>query len=132
MQPQTINGRQSTTFQGNGAAAKTSERETTRQARTVTPPIDVLENANEWLVFADLPGVSADSLNLSLEKDTLTLTAERKSDIVDRSVVYKRAFFIPNEIDPDKIEAKLEDGVLTLRLPRRDSMKPRTIAVKAG
>lgn len=114
--------------QKNGAT-KTPAR-AQQETRVVTPAVDVLDNGNEVLVLADLPGVRAEDMNLHLDKETLTLVAQRKAFAFDRPLTYKRTFSVPNDLDPEGIEAKLDAGVLTLRFPRRASAKPRTIPVK--
>jgi HSP20 family protein len=101
------------------------------ETRVLVPSVDVLESAEEILVLADLPGVRPDDLTLHLEKETLSLVAERKGSAHARPVQYRRTFQVPSDLDPDGIEARTECGVLTLRFPRRASAKPRNIAVKS-
>lgn len=110
--------------QKNGAARK----EEARELRAAVPAVDVHSNADGVLVLADLPGVKAEDLSLYLDKDALTLKAERKAG--PRPVLYKRTFHVPGDLDGDAIEAKLEGGVLSLKIPRRASAKPRQIPVK--
>jgi len=113
----------------NGAA----QRDTTgAEPRLQSPAVDIYESADDVLVLADLPGVLGDDVSLHVEKDALTLQATRKTATFDRPVVYKRTFYVPNDLDTDLIEAKLDHGVLTVRLPRRASAKPRQITVKSG
>lgn len=106
----------------------------------VAPRIDVFENDNEILLFADLPGVSKDGVRIDLEKERLTIEA-RRSDAQDdgtellaehRGFDYRRAFLVPRGIDRDKIDAELKDGVLKLKLPRADALKPRSIPIRAS
>lgn len=94
-----------------------------------TPPVDVYESAEEVRVFVDLPGVASDAVTLDLEGETLALTARRNFAGQKRPVVYKRRFAIPREIAIESIAAKLEDGVLSLTLPKRAANKPRTIKI---
>lgn len=94
------------------------------------PTVDVLESAEDILVLANLPGVRAEDLTLHLEKELLTLVAERQGAGGERPIQYKRTFQVPAELDREGIEARTEDGVLTLRFPRRASAKPRNIPVK--
>ena len=115
--------------QKNGTA-KRQEREAAPQPRIVTPAVDVYENADEVLVLADLPGAKADDVSLHIEKEALTLQAQRKVATFERPILFKRTFVIPNDLDTDRIEAKLDSGVLTVKLPRRASAKPRQIPVK--
>lgn len=93
---------------------------------TVAPAVDVFENKDEILVYADLPGVAADTVNVSFDKGQITLGGKTES------FDYARAFVVPNGIDGEKIEAKVEAGVLKVTLPKSQSVKPRQIPVRAG
>lgn len=110
-------------------AAKPEKQE--RAVAAVTPPVDVLESASEVLVLVDLPGVALADLSLDLEKDTLTLSASRKLE-GQAPIAYRRVFAIPADFDPEGIDAKLEAGVLSVRIPRKSSARPRQVTVKAG
>lgn len=98
----------------------------------ITPPMDVLESADGLEVLVDLPGVTAEGLTLDLDDGVLTLTARRDSKLRDRSVIYKRRLVLPREISHEKLQAKLQDGVLILGLPKRAENKPRRIQVSTG
>ena len=95
----------------------------------IAPLVDVYENADEILLFADVPGATEDGVDIHLEKSELHLSAKR-ADAAD--VEYRRAFVLPAAVDPDRVAAELRDGVLSVHLPKRESAKPRTIAVRAG
>ena len=122
--------------------AQTQDLTTTEEARgvTFTPRIDILETENELLLFADLPGVEQDNVDVGFENGELTLRARRTSPEADRTPLafeyetgdYFRAFRITEQIDAEKIWAELKNGVLTLHLPKVEAAKPRKIAVKAG
>jgi HSP20 family molecular chaperone IbpA len=106
---------------------------------TVAPPVDVYENADELLVVADVPGATHDGIDVQLEKGQLTILAKRvdesRGDPVAmeyRSRSYFRVFSVPQGIDASKIDAQLTAGVLRLRLPKSESLKPRRIEVKQG
>jgi HSP20 family molecular chaperone IbpA len=101
-----------------------------QQRPSVTPAVDVFENKDELLVFADLPGVATDDLTISLEKNQLALRGKRTLN--GRAFDYARTFVVPNGIDAEKISAELKHGVLTLRLPKSAAHKPRTIAVRSA
>lgn len=103
-----------------------------REAREVTPPMDVLESADSLMVQMDLPGVGPEALTLDLEKDHLTIRAKREGAPLDVPLVYVRTLVVPREIDREKIEAKLDAGILTLTLPRAASAKPRQIPIKSS
>ena len=93
---------------------------------TAKPRVDIYENSDEFVIVADLPGVQRDQLRLDLDADRLTLATDREG------TNYLRTFAIPREIDRDKVEAKLEAGVLSLHLPKSAAVKPRQITVTAG
>jgi HSP20 family protein len=113
--------------------------ENVNERPAVAPRIDVFENDNEILLFADLPGVSKDNVRIDLEKERLTIEARRTDTQEEgtellteyRSFDYRRAFLVPRGIDRDKIDAELSAGVLRLKLPRADSLKPRSIPIRA-
>lgn len=95
----------------------------------VAPPVDVFEDKDQYRVFVDLPGVAQDAVTLTVEREELTLIAERRGPT---AVEYQRSFRIPEAIDVAKIQAKLNEGVLEVQLPKAESVKPRRIAVTAG
>jgi HSP20 family protein len=107
---------------------------------TFTPRIDILETENELLLFADLPGVEQDNVDVRFENGELTLRARRTSPEADRAPLafeyetgdYFRAFRITEQVDAEKIWAELKNGVLTLHLPKVEAAKPRKITVKGG
>jgi HSP20 family molecular chaperone IbpA len=90
------------------------------------PKVDVFENADEFLVVADLPGVAKDDLQISWAKGELTLEGRNG----DR--LYRRAFTVPDGVDSSGIEADLANGVLTLKLPKAAEVKPRKIQVRSS
>lgn len=106
------------------------------------PPVNVYQDNDGVTVVAELPGVSADKLSIELEGDRLRLSGSRapldgvKEEQYHRRErhdgEFSRELRMPAGLDPDKIEAKLADGILTIRLPKAESAKPRKIEVKAG
>ena len=108
-------------------------------ATGLTPPADILEDAQAFRVVIDLPGVDAASIKLAVEKDTLSVTAERKlatlaaGQELHRSErafgAFARAFTLPASVDAARVEATYEAGVLTVSLPKREEAKARTIPV---
>ena len=109
------------------------------QATGLTPPADVLENAQEYRVAIDLPGVDPATIKLEVENDTLQVAADRKfappaaGDELLRSErafgAFARTFTLPVSVDATRVEASYEAGVLTVRLPKREEAKARTIPV---
>jgi HSP20 family protein len=107
---------------------------------SVAPPMDAYRRGSDVWVHLDLPGVAADSLDISIERNVLTVTGERfwerqEGDQVyvnDRTQgSYRRQVHIGDGLDADAIEADYHDGVLTLRIPVAEKAKPRKIAIKA-
>lgn len=94
--------------------------------RVMAPSVDVYDSPDGLLVLADVPGVAQPGLSLTFENGSLSLTAERPSD----GTVFKRTFAVPEDIDPEAINAEITHGVLSIRLGRRASAKPRTITVR--
>jgi HSP20 family molecular chaperone IbpA len=103
--------------------------------------VDVCETGDGLTIWADLPGVSRESLAVGVEGDTLTIEGEASVDIPEstrsayaelRTPHYRRSFTLSSELDTAGIQAGLKDGVLTLRIPKRESVKPRKIEVEVG
>ncbi len=99
--------------------------------RRVTPRVDIFENDQEYLLFADVPGVSTEALQVQFEPPELVIEGDRKFG--DGSTVrYRRAFQLDERIDSDAITAELRDGVLRLRLAKSKASQPRRIQVKGA
>ncbi len=107
----------------------------------LTPAADVVESGDAFRVVLDMPGHDPKAIKIEVEKDTLTVQSERKfaepekGEVVHRSERACGAFFrslaLPVGVDATKVEARYENGVLTVVLPKREEAKPRTITVKA-
>ena len=89
----------------------------------VHPLVDVLENDSEFLLLADLPGVTKDALELTVDGDQLSITAATDK------LEYRRSFALGDDVDVDAIEAKLELGQLHLHLPKRAEARIRKILI---
>ncbi|WP_256354459.1 MULTISPECIES: Hsp20/alpha crystallin family protein [unclassified Variovorax] len=107
---------------------------------TLTPPVDVIEDATGITLYADLPGVSKDRLHLQAESDILTIEGEIDLGLPEglqstHSEValgrFHRSFTLSKELDAARVTAKLAQGVLTLRIPKAEHAKPRRIPVGA-
>jgi HSP20 family protein len=108
------------------------------------PPADVLVTDDDVTVYMDVPGVGADKLEIELENDMLSVRGERPypyetsdGDRVWRRIErsfgrFEREIRVPRGLDPEAIEASLVDGVLTLRIPKPEPLKPRRIEIKQG
>lgn len=119
----------------------TSPTEETRPGLVFTPYVDIFETDDEITLLADMPGVSADKLNIDLRENILTLTGEvapfegaNEEDVLIEYEIgkYHRQFNLSSVIDQSKIDAKLNDGVLRLSLPKVEKVKPRKIEIKTG
>lgn len=109
------------------------------QASGVFPQINLTEDADRFFIRAELPGVSADEVELQATAKNLTIAGERKIDSEDEGVRYhrrereagkfSRIIALPTEIDSKRIEANLKDGILTIRIPKAEAVKPRQISI---
>ena len=103
------------------------------QARVFAPLCDVYENADEFLVLADVPGVESSGLELEYERSELRIHATPATPGRDGSeIAYRRVFTIAEQIDPEGITAELKNGVLSVRLTKSETIKPRKIAVSSA
>jgi HSP20 family molecular chaperone IbpA len=109
--------------------------------RIFTPSVDIIERKDDILLYADMPGVDTESLDVTIEKNVLTIYGKVKYDIPEKYKLYlneydvgdyKRSFTISEEIDKDRIQAVLKNGVLKLVMPKIDVVKTRKIEVKEG
>lgn len=119
----------------------TSPAEQTRPGLIFTPSVDICETDREVTLLADLPGVTSDNLTIDLRENILTLTGKvapfegtNDEDILIEYEIgkYHRQFNLSSVIDQSNIDAKLNDGVLRLSLPKVEKATPRKIEVKAG
>jgi HSP20 family protein len=103
----------------------------------VLPNVNILENKDGYVLQAEMPGVNKDGLDLTLEGNELTIEGRRGEEFVkaellyreSRPLNYRRTFELDPAIDTGRIDARMEQGVLTLRLPKQEQVKPRKIAV---
>lgn len=102
------------------------------------PPVEVVEDGEGITLYADLPGVPKDKLNLQIEADTVTIEGELHLDVPEGLEVthaevsvpqFRRVFTLSKELDSAKIAASLENGVLQLRIPKAEHAQPRRIRV---
>lgn len=110
---------------------------TEQNRRTLRPAVDIFETENALILTADLPGVSREGLQVQVENGVLTLRGESGNGLPGQvrwrefsPALYQRSFQLPEEIDTGAIAAALEQGVLTLTLPKAPSAQPRRIEIK--
>ncbi|MBP0593583.1 Hsp20/alpha crystallin family protein [Paraburkholderia sp. LEh10] len=108
---------------------------------TITPAVDICEDSQGVTLWADLPGVTKDKLDVRVHDSNLTIDAEavvptpanlRLHHAEVREPHFARTFVLSPDFDTGKIEASLQDGVLKLTIPRREEARPRRIEVKTG
>src|SRR5690606_13707836 len=121
-------------------ASEGAKTEHTRNGQYYRPNVDIVEQAEELLVRADMPGLRADDIDIQFEDGTLAIhgrVASRQpagsNYLLQEYGVgdFYRSFQISEHIDASPIHAEYNDGVLTLHLPKTESVKPRKIAVAA-
>lgn len=105
------------------------------------PPVDVVEDSTGITLYADLPGVPKDKLEVRVEADTLTIEGEINLSVPEGMEAshaevslprYRRVFTLSKELDPEKVAAELKHGVLTLRIPKAEHAQPRRIAINVA
>jgi HSP20 family molecular chaperone IbpA len=103
------------------------------------PPVDIHETGEGITLTADLPGVSKEQLQVHVEGNNLLIEGSFALDLPQgtqplyadvRTSSYRRRFVLSRELDAEKIEAGLKDGVLTVRIPKRSELRPRRIEVQ--
>lgn len=112
--------------------------EKTRRFRTICPSANVYESPEEVVVVMDLPGVSKDKLDITLEEDRVEIRGEQESgDGKGRLLLHEkpycsfyRVFRMTGQFDREKISAELMHGTLVLRLPKSEEARPRRIAIQ--
>ena len=109
-------------------------------ANTWVPPVDIFQsNEHELVLKAELPEMSREDIDITVENDTLTISGEKKPSgdvkeeqfhhIERRYGAFRRSFSLPQTVDTAKVSAEYKHGVLTVRLPLREEAKPRQIKV---
>lgn len=104
----------------------------------VYPPVNLYESADGYVVTAELPGLRVEDIDISVERDRLTLRGERRVEhpqdaslhrVERRAGAFRRTIQLPVEVDGEKVEAVYRNGVLTLRIPKAPEHQPRRITV---
>jgi len=108
----------------------------------ITPPVNVWEDAEKLCVEVELPGLKLEDLKIEItDENLLTIHGERKVPAMPKAVWYReergfgkfsRVLELPYPVEAEKVEAKLEHGVLCITLPKAEAAKPRRITVKGG
>lgn len=103
-------------------------------------PMDITESDDEYVISADLPGVKKNDLTVECREGTLSIRGEKKSEreetrekarVLERRYgAFSRSCSLPSDADPDRIDAKFQDGVLKVHIHKRPEAKPKTVAIK--
>jgi len=110
-------------------------------SRPAVMPMDAYRHGEEFVVHFDLPGVDAESIDLDVERNVLTVKAERRAPLDESAEVqvaerprgvFSRQLFLGDTLDAENIAASYDAGVLTLRIPVAEQAKPRKIAIDGG
>lgn len=112
-----------------------------RGARPWSPSVDIFETENELILKADLPDVKLEDIEVRVENQTLTLKGERKFEkdesnrgfhrIERQYGTFVRSFTVPSSVDAERVAAEYKNGVLTVRLPKKEAAKPRQVKIEA-
>ncbi len=105
-----------------------------------TPRMDIVEKDDTILIKAEVPGVDKKDINISVQDRVLTIEGEKKQESVDENSNYyraervygafKRQFELPEEVETEKVDAKYENGILTIDLKKKEVVKPETKVIK--
>ena len=122
-----------------GLQDRTREEESTVATSTWVPAVDLKEEENHFVIYADLPGVEPNDIEITLEQGVLTIKGERRVETMEEKKSYKRIervrgtfyrrFSLPERVDADKISATSKQGVLEIFVPKREVTQTRKISV---
>jgi HSP20 family protein len=120
----------------------TRSRSSQAELASWAPAVDIYETENELVVKADLPDMQETDIDVRVEKNTLTIRGERKfsSEVrednylrVERSYgAFTRSFSLPNSVNSEAIHAEYHNGVLSVRMPKREESKPKQIKISVS
>jgi HSP20 family protein len=114
--------------------------ERTRSGRVYIPKVDIIERKEDIVLIADMPGVDEKSVDITLEKNMLTIYGKVEPVIPEKHKLaiseygigdYQRVFTISDEVDREKIQATVKNGILKLVLPKAEAIKTKKISVRA-
>ncbi len=114
--------------------------DSTRRVTSLAIPMDAYRKEDQFLLQFDVPGVDADSIDLTVDNNTLTVRAERRAPLLAEGIealvaerphgVFTRQILLGDNLDTSKIDAQYAEGVLTLAIPVAEEAKPRRIDVR--
>jgi HSP20 family molecular chaperone IbpA len=121
------------------ATRKESMPERSSQVPVIAPVVDIYENDDEILLYADMPGVDKEAVSVNVDNGKLEIAGVRKLKTSGaqnwqefQDVEYRRVFSVPQTIDVGRVNAELTDGVLKLHLPKSEAAKPRVIEIRGA
>lgn len=123
------------------APARQGRADADENVATMAPAVDISENEQGILLRAEMPGVSKDRLEVHADRNGLSIRGDVSIEMPQgmqalyadvQAMRYARSFTLSGELDPERIDAQLKDGVLTLQIPKRAEFQPRRIEVRAG
>ena len=110
--------------------------------RRWVPAMDLVETDDQFVLKADLPGLSEDDVHIDVEDDVLTVSGERKAEHEDKREGYvrversygsfRRSLTLPEGVEAEAVSASFENGVLEIRIPKPEQRKPRRVAIQVG
>jgi HSP20 family protein len=108
----------------------------------MSPRADITEDDSAYYVHVDLPGMDKKDVTITAERDVLRVSGERKNEYSDKKEGYRytersfgsfsREFLLPDNVDPEKIDATMKSGVLTLTIKKTEAKKPKEIDIKVN
>jgi HSP20 family protein len=121
----------------NTLTRKTRDADRTQTEQFIAPPASVMESPEGYMLEIEMPGVKKDGLDISVENNELTIIGRRSLPAVEGTLIhresrlenFRRTFELDPSIDADKINAKIDQGLVTLTLPKAEHVKPRKITV---
>jgi len=105
----------------------------------IVPPVDIYENENEYIIKAEMPGIKKEAIKVTLDKNELEISGKLNGNFPDEKNLkyseftpydYHRKFNVGDTINSNALSASLENGILTLTLPKREEVKPKKIEVR--
>ena len=116
-----------------------SETEVGESSLTWYPSVDVKETKDEFVLMAEVPGMSKDDIKINISENTLTIKGEKKEEkkqddhnyhrVERRYGTFQRSFTLPTQIQGNKVKAAYKDGVLTITMPKKEEVKPKEIPI---
>lgn len=109
--------------------------------QVIVPPVDIYESENEYVIKADMPGVRKENISITFDNNELNIDGSVDSDENSKRNLkfreftlhnFSRSFKVGNDIDPNRISANMNNGVLTLAMAKKEELKPKKIEITAA